>query len=88
MRARIDDPNLEVTKASILVLAGCGAVGVPGMPEWGMIPIPKKLAADGVVDMVRVTDARMSGTSLELAFSMSHLKVPLVAYSVSYMMMM
>ncbi|MBC7463499.1 MAG: dihydroxy-acid dehydratase [Actinobacteria bacterium] len=63
MRNRIDDPELEVTKESVLVLSGCGAVGVPGMPEWGMIPIPKKLAAQGVVDMVRVTDSRMSGTS-------------------------
>ncbi|HUX65564.1 MAG TPA: dihydroxy-acid dehydratase [archaeon] len=63
MRTRIDDPNLVVTKESVLVLSGCGAVGVPGMPEWGMIPIPKKLAAEGIVDMVRVTDARMSGTS-------------------------
>jgi len=63
MRARIDDPDLNVTKDSVLVLTGCGAVGVPGMPEWGMIPIPKKLATQGVVDMVRVTDARMSGTS-------------------------
>ena len=63
MRTRIDDPNLNVTKESVLVLSGCGAVGVPGMPEWGMIPIPKKLAAIGVEDMVRITDSRMSGTS-------------------------
>jgi dihydroxy-acid dehydratase len=63
MLARIDDPALEVTKDSVLVLAGCGPVGVPGMPEWGMIPIPARLVRDGVTDMVRVTDARMSGTS-------------------------
>jgi dihydroxy-acid dehydratase len=63
MRARIDDPQLEVSADSVLVLAGAGPVGVPGMPEWGMIPIPAKLAAAGVRDMVRVTDARMSGTS-------------------------
>jgi dihydroxy-acid dehydratase len=63
MRARIDDPDLEVTADSVLVLAGAGPVGVPGMPEWGMIPIPAKLAEAGVRDMVRVTDARMSGTS-------------------------
>ena len=63
MRTRIDDPDLDVTKESVLVLSGCGAVGVPGMPEWGMIPIPKKLAAQGVEDMVRITDSRMSGTS-------------------------
>ncbi len=63
MRSRIDDPNLEVTPESVLVLAGCGPIGVPGMPEWGMIPIPAKLVAAGVTDMVRVTDARMSGTS-------------------------
>jgi dihydroxy-acid dehydratase len=63
MRNRIDDPALEVTRNSVLVLKGCGAVGVPGMPEWGMIPIPKKLLEAGVTDMVRISDARMSGTS-------------------------
>jgi dihydroxy-acid dehydratase len=63
MRTRIDDPDLQVTPNSVLVLAGCGPIGVPGMPEWGMIPIPAKLIALGVRDMVRVTDARMSGTS-------------------------
>jgi dihydroxy-acid dehydratase len=62
MRRRVEDPALDVTAASVLVLAGCGPVGA-GMPEWGMIPIPARLAADGVTDMVRVTDARMSGTS-------------------------
>ena len=63
MRERIDDPELEVTADSVLVLAGAGPVAVPGMPEWGMIPVPAKLARVGVQDMVRVTDARMSGTS-------------------------
>jgi dihydroxy-acid dehydratase len=63
MLARIDDPDLRVTPESVLVLAGCGPVGVPGMPEWGMIPIPARLVRSGVTDMVRVTDARMSGTS-------------------------
>ena len=63
MLARIDDPGLPVTARSVLVLAGCGPVGVPGMPEWGMIPIPARLVRAGVTDMVRVTDARMSGTS-------------------------
>jgi dihydroxy-acid dehydratase len=63
MRARIDDPDLEVTADSVLVLAGAGPVAVPGMPEWGMIPIPARLVDAGVRDMVRVTDARMSGTS-------------------------
>jgi dihydroxy-acid dehydratase len=63
MLARIDDPALPVTPDSVLVLAGCGPVGVPGMPEWGMVPIPARLVRDGVTDMVRVTDARMSGTS-------------------------
>ena len=63
MRRRVSDPDLAVTPDSVLVLAGCGPVGVPGMPEWGMIPIPARLAAAGVTDMVRVTDARMSGTS-------------------------
>ena len=68
MRDRVDDPALEVDADSVLVLAGCGPVGVPGMPEWGMIPIPAKLAASGVRDMVRVTDARMSGTSFGTVF--------------------
>jgi dihydroxy-acid dehydratase len=63
MRRRVDDPDLEVTPDSVLVLAGCGPVGAVGMPEWGMIPIPARLVAAGVTDMVRVTDARMSGTS-------------------------
>ncbi len=63
MRSRIDDPNLKITKDSVLVLRDCGPVGVPGMPEWGMIPIPKRLLESGVVDMLRISDARMSGTS-------------------------
>jgi dihydroxy-acid dehydratase len=63
MLARVDDPDLPVTADSVLVLSGCGPVGGLGMPEWGMIPIPAKLVRAGVTDMVRVTDARMSGTS-------------------------
>src|SRR3974390_3384464 len=68
MRAGTDDPALPVPPDTVLVLAGCGPVGVPGMPEWGMIPIPAGLAAAGVTDMVRVTDARMSGTSFGTVF--------------------
>jgi dihydroxyacid dehydratase/phosphogluconate dehydratase len=68
MRRRVEDPALPVTPDTVLVLAGCGPVGVPGMPEWGMIPIPAKLAAEGVTDMVRVTDTRMSGTSFGTVF--------------------
>jgi len=63
MDARIDDPDLPVTADSVLVLQNAGPLGGPGMPEWGMLPIPKKLLAQGVRDMVRVSDARMSGTS-------------------------
>jgi dihydroxy-acid dehydratase len=63
MRARIDDPDLDVTAESVLVLAGAGPVGVPGMPEWGHVPVPAKLAAVGVDDMVRVSDGRISGTA-------------------------
>ena len=63
MRKKLDDPDLEIAPDSILVLRGCGAVGVPGAPEWGMMQIPKKLALQGITDMVRITDARMSGTS-------------------------
>jgi dihydroxy-acid dehydratase len=63
MAARIDDPALPVTKDSVLVLKNAGPQGAPGMPEWGQLPIPKKLLAEGVRDMVRISDARMSGTS-------------------------
>ena len=60
---RIDDPNLAVTKNSVLVLQGIGPIGNPGMPEAGLIPIPRKLAAAGVADMLRLSDGRMSGTA-------------------------
>jgi dihydroxy-acid dehydratase len=63
MAKRIDDPNLKVTKDSVLVLRSAGPLGAPGMPEWGQLPIPKKLLQEGVRDMVRISDARMSGTS-------------------------
>ena len=63
MARRIDDPDLAVTADSVLVLKHAGPLGGPGMPEWGQLPIPKKLLAQGVRDMVRVSDARMSGTS-------------------------
>jgi dihydroxy-acid dehydratase len=63
MDARIDDPSLAVTADSVLVLQDAGPLGGPGMPEWGMLPIPKKLLAQGVRDMVRISDARMSGTA-------------------------
>jgi dihydroxy-acid dehydratase len=61
--ARIDDPELEVTPDSVLVLRNAGPKGGPGMPEWGQIPIPAKLLRAGVTDMVRISDARMSGTA-------------------------
>jgi dihydroxy-acid dehydratase len=61
--ARIDDPELDVTPDSVLVLRNAGPKGGPGMPEWGQLPIPKKLLAAGVTDMVRISDARMSGTA-------------------------
>ncbi|HEV7326962.1 MAG TPA: L-arabinonate dehydratase [Bosea sp. (in: a-proteobacteria)] len=63
MKAEIDDPDLAVTADTILVMRGAGPQGGPGMPEWGMLPIPKKLLRQGVRDMLRVSDARMSGTS-------------------------
>jgi dihydroxy-acid dehydratase len=63
MRARLDDPELDVTEDSVLVLRGCGPRGYPGMPEVGNMPIPAKLLARGVRDMVRISDARMSGTA-------------------------
>jgi dihydroxy-acid dehydratase len=61
--AALDRDDLEVTADSVLVLRNAGPVGGPGMPEWGMLPLPKKLLAEGVRDMVRISDARMSGTS-------------------------
>ena len=60
---RIDDPALVVTADSVIVLQNAGPIGAPGMPEWGMLPIPKKLLEAGVRDMLRISDARMSGTS-------------------------
>jgi len=60
---RIDDDELDVDENSVLVLQNAGPLGGPGMPEWGMLPIPKKLLRQGVRDMVRISDARMSGTS-------------------------
>ena len=63
MLSRIDDETLPVDASSVLVLRNAGPVAVPGMPEWGMIPIPKKLRKQGIQDMVRISDARMSGTS-------------------------
>ena len=63
MASRIDDPALDVTADSVLVLRSAGPIGAPGMPEWGMLPIPKKILQQGVRDMVRISDARMSGTS-------------------------
>ena len=63
MSARLDDPKLDVDADSVLILRNAGPLGGPGMPEWGMLPIPKKLLKQGVRDMVRISDARMSGTS-------------------------
>ena len=60
---RIDDPHLDVTANDVLVLKNAGPKGAPGMPEAGYLPIPKKLAQAGVKDMVRISDARMSGTA-------------------------
>ncbi len=60
---RIDDPKLDVDESCILVLKNAGPKGAPGMPEWGHLPIPAKLLSAGVTDMVRVSDARISGTS-------------------------
>ena len=60
---RIDDPDLEVDAESVLVLRGCGPKGYPGMPEVSNMPLPKKLLEQGVRDMVRICDGRMSGTA-------------------------
>ena len=63
LAARIDDESLVVDADSVLVLQNAGPLGGPGMPEWGMLPIPKKLLQQGIRDMVRISDARMSGTA-------------------------
>jgi dihydroxy-acid dehydratase len=63
LKKAIDDPDLDVTKDHVLVLRNAGPQGGPGMPEWGMVPIPTKLVKQGVRDMMRISDARMSGTS-------------------------
>jgi dihydroxy-acid dehydratase len=63
MSKAVNDPDLEVTADHIMVLRNAGPIGGPGMPEWGMLPIPKKLLKQGVRDMLRISDARMSGTS-------------------------
>ncbi|RVT82006.1 dihydroxy-acid dehydratase [Rhodobacteraceae bacterium CCMM004] len=63
MKAATDDPDLDVTPDHVLVLRNAGPLGGPGMPEWGMLPIPVRLLREGVRDMLRISDARMSGTS-------------------------
>jgi L-arabonate dehydrase len=63
MHDAIDSPDLPVDRDTVLVMKGCGPKGAPGMPEWGHIPMPKVLLAKGVNDCVRISDARMSGTS-------------------------
>jgi dihydroxy-acid dehydratase len=63
MKARIDDEDLDVCEDTVLVMRNAGPQGGPGMPEWGMLPIPRKLLREGVRDMLRISDARMSGTS-------------------------
>jgi dihydroxy-acid dehydratase len=63
LAARIDSSELEIDRNSVIVLKSAGPQGAPGMPEWGQLPIPKKLLQQGVRDMVRISDARMSGTS-------------------------
>jgi L-arabonate dehydrase len=63
LAARVDDEALEIDQSSVMVLRNAGPVGAPGMPEWGHLPIPAKLLKQGVQDLVRISDARMSGTS-------------------------
>ena len=63
MKQRINSPELPVTPESVLVLRSAGPIGAPGFPEWGMLPLPDKILKLGVRDMVRISDARMSGTS-------------------------
>ena len=62
-RSRIDDPELDVDESCVLVLRNCGAKGYPGLPEVGNLSLPRKLLDKGVTDIVRISDARMSGTA-------------------------
>jgi dihydroxy-acid dehydratase len=62
MLARVNDPTLNVSRDSVLILRNAGPKGVPGFPEWGMIPVPLKLLEEGITDIVRISDSRMSGT--------------------------
>ena len=66
MKKAVEDETLDVTPDHVLILRNAGPLGGPGMPEWGMLPIPKKLVKQGIRDMVRLSDARMSGTSYEI----------------------
>ena len=63
MAARLDDPSLDIDENCAIVLQSAGPQGAPGMPEWGQLPIPQKLLKKGIRDMLRISDARMSGTS-------------------------
>jgi len=63
LATRLDDPDLDIDADSIMILQSAGPIGAPGMPEWGMLPLPKKLLEAGVRDVLRMSDARMSGTS-------------------------
>ncbi len=63
MKAAVNDEHLEATEEHVMILRNAGPIGGPGMPEWGMLPIPKKLVKQGIRDMLRISDARMSGTS-------------------------
>jgi dihydroxy-acid dehydratase len=64
MKKAVNDVDLDVTPDHVMVLRNAGPIGGPGMPEWAMLPIPKKLLRQGLRDMLRISDARMSGTSL------------------------
>jgi dihydroxy-acid dehydratase len=63
LAARVNAPDLDIDAESVMVLRNAGPVGAPGMPEWGHLPIPDKLLREGVSDLLRISDARMSGTS-------------------------
>ena len=63
MKAAVNNENMEVTEDHVMILRNAGPMGGPGMPEWGMLPVPTKLVKQGVRDMLRISDARMSGTS-------------------------
>ena len=76
LKSRIDDPDLEIDETSVMVLKNCGPKGYPGMAEVGNMPLPAKILKKGITDMLRISDARMSGQRMERSYYMYLQKLP------------